>query len=121
MKHVLVSLGLLAALVSACSDSTCVEVTHPPVTDPDAPLVIGGTYGDALATVVGERSGTLRWLESSAHVRGFPSPGEARITVTIHEPSMAEQVDLERDGREGLYPERHVCPDGLEAELQLDL
>jgi len=120
MKHALGLLGLLAATLVACSDpASCVEVSRPPVTDPDAPLVIGGTFDDVLDTVAGERSGALQWLPSEQYVRGFPSAGEGQITVTIHAPSMVQEIDLEKQG--GQRNERLVCPDWVEAELQIDL
>jgi len=119
MNRASMLLGSLATLLLACNDpARCVEVSRPPVTDPSTALVIGGTYGDALATVVGARSGTVRWNDGQSQVEGFPAPGEAGITVTIHEPSMAEQIDLEREGGAG---ERLFCPDSLRAELEVEL
>ena len=117
-------LGLPVVTLVACSDPAhCVEASRTAVTDPDASILIGGTYGDVLATVVGERAGTLRWLDSEPYVNGFPPPGEAQITVTIHEPDMASDVDLQKRGGGGLYAryERLSCPDLLLAELEVEL
>jgi hypothetical protein len=114
-------LGLLAVTLVACHEpARCVEASRTVVTDSNAPLLIGGTYGDALATVVGERAGTLRWLESEPYVSGFPPPGETRITVTIDEPTIAWDVDLERRG--GRRNERLAsCLDQLKTELEVEL
>ncbi|MEM9460409.1 MAG: hypothetical protein AAGF11_39925 [Myxococcota bacterium] len=88
------------------------------VTDSGEPLLIGGTYGDVLATVVGERSGTLRWRESEQFVRGFPQPGETEIAVEIHEPSMAWDIEIEKRARRN---ERLFCNHALETELEIEL
>jgi hypothetical protein len=120
MNHAPTLLGLFAATLAACQDSAhCVEVSRAEVTDPQAAVLIGGTYGEVLATVVGERSGTLQWLQSEQYVSGFPPRGEAGITVTILEPSLSWDVDFERHG--GLRYERLLCTDSLETELEVEL
>jgi hypothetical protein len=118
------SLELLSLLssfvlpVAACGDATCVDVGSRTVTDPSTPLLIGGTYGELLTDFVGERSGTARWRETDASVRGLPPPGETGIIVTIHEPSTATEVDLMRRGGRG---ERLYCPDELQAESAVEV
>ena len=94
------------------------EVSRTMVIDSGDPLFIGGTYGDVLATVMGERSGTLRWLESEQFVRGFPRPGETEITVEIHQPSMAWDIEIEKRARRN---ERLFCTHALETELKIEL
>lgn len=112
--------ALLALTLAGCSEpAQCVETSRAPVTDPAAALSIGGTYADALATVVGERSGTISWLDSDAYVSGFPAPSEASITVTIEEPTETWDVQLAREG--GGRNERLACPSALEVELQVEL
>lgn len=126
MKHALSLLGLLSAttMLAACgADGGCVEIDHPPVTDPDAPLVLGVTFGELMTVVVGERSGPLQWESSESYVRGFPPPGETRITVTVHEPSMVQEIDQERE-EASRFPwrnERILCSDWVEADLEVDL
>jgi hypothetical protein len=126
MKNALLLLGLLAATTSlaACgADGGCFQVDHPTVTDPDAPLILGVTFGELMTVVVGERSGPLQWESSEPYVRGFPPPGEARITVTVHAPSMVEQIDMEQE-EASRFPwrnERITCVDWVEAELEIDL
>jgi hypothetical protein len=114
----LVLLSLFVLPVTACGDATCVEVGSRTVTDPSTPLQIGGTYGELLANFVGERSGTALWLETDASVRGFPLPGETGIIVIIHEPVMATEVDLQRQGG---GQERLYCPDELQAEVEVEV
>ncbi|MCX4239391.1 hypothetical protein [Paraliomyxa miuraensis] len=119
-------IGLLTAtavLVGCESKGGCFQVDHPPVTDEDAPLVIGVTFGEMVATVVGERSGPLRWEPSEPYIRGLPPPGQTRITVTVHEPTMAQEIDLERvvDSRLPWRNDRVVCSDWVETDLELAL
>lgn len=124
MKHVSPLIGLLAMTVVACEAAgPCVQIDHAPVTDKDAPLVIGVTFGEMTTVVVGERSGPLRWESSEPYVRGFPPPGETRLTVTVHEPSTAQEIDLEREdgSRFPWRNERIVCSDRVDADLELDL
>lgn len=117
---VLGSLLLVAVMTSSgCDGATCVQVDHPVVTDPDSPLIIGGTYGDALSTIVGSRSGPLQWHEIEPAVEGLPAPGETRITVVIHEPSMAEQLDFEK--KRSVPNERLTCSDWVLAYLEVEL
>lgn len=111
-------LFLLALSVAGCREpGRCVEASAP-VDDPSTPLA-GGTYGDVLALLVGERVGTASWLESEAHVRGFPEAGQTGISVVVHEPTMASAVSLEKEG--GLRNERLACPGFLELELELEV
>jgi hypothetical protein len=111
-------LSLFILPVAACGDATCVEVGSRTITDPSTPLLIGGTYGELLASFVGERSGTAHWRDAEASVRGLPPPGETGITVTIHEPGTATEVDLVREG--GGY-ERLYCPDELQTEFAIEV
>lgn len=112
-------LSVATGVTTVACDSTCERVPRPTVTDPDTPLIIGGTWGDALVTIVGERSGSLTWQPSEPQVQGLPAPGETGVTVVIHEPDSAEEIDLEREG--GHRHERLYCPDRVEAELELEL
>jgi len=111
-------------MLAACGNTGgCFQVDHPPVTDPDAPLVLGVTFGELITVVVGERSGPLQWESSESYVRGFPPPGETRITVTVHEPSMVEEIDLEKE-KGSRFPwrnERILCDDWVETDLEVDL
>ncbi|MEM9461905.1 MAG: hypothetical protein AAGF11_47540 [Myxococcota bacterium] len=109
---------VLAVTLTACAEpARCVEVSRSALTDPNDAILFGGTYGDVLATIVGERSGALRWLESEAYVAGFPSPGEAQITVTIDQPYQAWDIDVQRQG--GNRYDRLACPDILQAEAEV--
>lgn len=119
MNRVCVVLGLLTVSSAACQESEgCVEVSRTMVADPQDEVHIGGTYGDVLATVVGERTGTLKWKQSEQFVRGFPSPGEVGLTVTVHEPSMAWDIEIEKRARRN---ERLLCTHLLETELEIEL
>jgi hypothetical protein len=126
MKHALPLFGLLAAIVplAACGDAgECIQIDRPPVTDPEAPLILGVTFGELMTVVVGERSGPLQWASSEPYVHGFPAPGETRITVTVHEPRMVEEIDLQKRGG-SRFPgrnERLYCAGWVEAVLELDL
>lgn len=120
MTKFLVSIGLLVPTLVACSDpARCVEASRVPVMDAATPLVVGGTYADVLATLVGARSGAMRWLDTQAHVDGFPAEGATAITVTIAEPVETWNVDRTRDG--GGRNERLACPDVVETELAVEL
>ncbi|MCX4241017.1 hypothetical protein [Paraliomyxa miuraensis] len=93
------------------------------MTDKDEPLVLGVTFGELMTVVVGERSGPLQWEASESYVRGFPPSGETRITVTVYEPSMVQEIDLER-AESSRFPwlnERIDCSDWVEADLEIDL
>jgi hypothetical protein len=118
MNRIILLLGLLTISVSACQESGCVEISRTKVTDPQEPVFIGGTYGEVLATVVGERSGTLKWEPSEQFVRGFPPAGEVGLTVTVHEPSMAWDIEIEKRARRN---ERLLCTHLLETELEIEL
>lgn len=119
MKRFAPLFALLAVPASACQESEgCVEVSRHEVTDPADGLFIGGTYADVLATATGERSGTLQWQPSDGVVRGFPTAGEVGLTVELHPPSMAWDIEIEkRAGRN----DRLACSHQLEAEFQIDL
>ncbi|MCX4239744.1 hypothetical protein [Paraliomyxa miuraensis] len=119
-------IGLVTAtamLIGCDSKGGCFQVDHPPVTEEDTPLVIGVTFGEMVATVVGERFGPLRWESSEPYIRGLPPPGQTRISVTVHEPTMAQEIDLERvvDSRFPWRNDRVVCSDWVEADLEITL
>ncbi len=109
----------LVALAACNEPARCEEASRSIVTDPDAPLLVGGTYSDALAAIAGERSGVLQWHDGESHVVGFPAPGESRVTLLMHEPSTAWNVDLQRQG--GQRNERLACPDRFEAEIEVEI
>ena len=120
------ALGLLTAtaMLMGCEvKGGCFQVDHPPVTDKDAPLVIGVTFGEMMTVVVGERSGPLRWESSEQQIHELPPPSDTRITVTVHEPSMAQEIDLEQEegSRFPWLNERIDCLDRVDADLELDL
>jgi len=114
-------LGLLATMiVTACNEpSNCREVSRVLLDDPSDPLSGGGTFANIQAMVSGTRSGPLHWLENEQYARGFPPPGESRITVTIAAPRMAWEVTT-KGFNLGRY-ERLACPYYWETELELEL
>lgn len=114
-------LGLLAATtLAACYESSsCKEISRTLITDPHAPLRNGGSLAELQATVGGTRTGPFQWLESESYVRGFPPPGETKITVTIAEPTFVWDVDYEPFDTQ--RNERLFCPDFLETELEIEL
>ncbi|MCA9704543.1 MAG: hypothetical protein KDK70_01700 [Myxococcales bacterium] len=67
---------------------------------------------------MGERSGTLQWRPSEQFVRGFPPPSEVGITVEIHPPSTAWDVEIESQLRRN---ERLLCTHWLETEFEVEL
>ncbi|MCX4240396.1 hypothetical protein OEB96_07215 [Paraliomyxa miuraensis] len=110
-------------LMGCDSKGGCFQVDHPPVTDKEALLVIGVTFGEMVTVVEGERSGPLQWESSESYVRGLPPPGQTRITVTVHEPSMVQEIDQEQE-EASRFPwknERIVCSDRVDADLEIDL
>lgn len=116
-------LAFLSMLLPACNNDLCTtERPQRHVSDPEARLVIGGTYADALATIVGERSGTLEWISADAHVDGLPASGQTRIMVTVDEPYSARE-NTWRPGRTNRNEEEASCRDlnRLIADLFVDL
>ena len=124
MRHALILPISLAVVTPACDDSpVCVEASRTELSEPDDVVLEVSTFEEVLTSVVGERSGPLRWQPSEPYLRGFPSPGDARISVTIYQPKSAESVEVERTDSDRLpgRRERVLCSGWLETELEVEL